>query len=336
MQTLALVGCAHIHTPGFVNRLQARGDVRVKYTWDPVPAKAQKNAAALGATAVGSATTIWRDKEVTAVVICSETNRHRGLVRAACASGKHLFVEKPLGMGAADAYAMAAAIEEAGVLFQTGYFMRGLPANQFLKAQIGAGAFGKITRIRGSNCHHGSLAGWFDTEWRWMADPSLAGCGAFGDLGTHALDIMLWLMGNPARVTGRVAVVTGRYAECDESGEAMLSFPDGAVGTLAAGWVDLSDPVSLQISGTEGHAVVIDGQLYFKSNQVAGADGQEVWTDLPAALPHAFDLFLDATGGGSAAHLVGATEAAVRSAVMAAIYKGAARTAWVAPRLPAG
>jgi predicted dehydrogenase len=336
MQTLALVGCAHIHTPGFVNRLQARGDVRVKYTWDPVPAKAQKNAAALGATAVESATTIWRDKEVTAVVICSETNRHRGLVRAACASGKHLFVEKPLGMGAADAYAMAAAIEEAGVLFQTGYFMRGLPVNQFLKAQIGAGAFGKITRIRGSNCHHGSLAGWFDTEWRWMADPSLAGCGAFGDLGTHALDIMLWLMGNPARVTGRVAVVTGRYAECDESGEAMLSFPDGAVGTLAAGWVDLSDPVSLQISGTEGHAVVIDGQLYFKSNQVAGADGQEVWTDLPAALPHAFDLFLDASGGGATAHLVGATEAAVRSAVMAAIYKGAARTAWVAPRLPAG
>ena len=335
MQTVALVGCAHIHTPGFVNRLKARPDVRVKYTWDPVPGKAQKNAAALGATAVDTVKTVWQDKEVTAVVICSETNRHRELVRAACASGKHLFVEKPLGMGATDAYAMAAAIEKAGVLFQTGYFMRGMPVHQFLKEQIAAGAFGKITRIRGSNCHHGSLAGWFDSEWRWMADPSIAGCGAFGDLGTHALDIMLWLMGPPSQVTGHVAVVTGRYGDCDESGEALLRFPDGAVGSLAAGWVDLSDPVTLQISGTEGHAVVIDGQLYFKSNRVAGADGQEVCTALPAALPHAFDLFLDASGGGSAAHLVGATEAALRSAVMAAIYKAAARTAWVTPRLPA-
>ena len=148
MQTVALVGCAHIHTPGFVNRLKARSDVRVKYTWDPVPAKAQKNAEALGATAVDSARPIWRDKEVSAVVICSETNRHRELVRAACASGKHLFVEKPLGMGATDAYAMATAIEKAGVLFQTGYFMRGMPVHQFLRSQVTAGAFGKITRIR--------------------------------------------------------------------------------------------------------------------------------------------------------------------------------------------
>lgn len=334
MQTVALVGCAHIHTPGFVNRLKARSDVRVKYTWDPAPAKAQRNAEALGATAVDSVRTIWRDKEVSAVVICSETNRHRELVRAACASGKHLFVEKPLGMGATDAYAMATAIEKAGVLFQTGYFMRGMPVHQFLRSQVTAGAFGKITRIRGSNCHHGSLAGWFDTDWRWMADPQIAGCGAFGDLGTHSLDIMLWLVGNPCAVTGQVAVVTGRYGECDESGEALLRFPTGTVGTLAAGWVDLTNPVSLEISGTEGHAVVIDGQLYFKSNHVAGADGQAVWSALPPALPHAFDLFLDATGGGSAAALVTPREAAVRSAVMAAIYKAAARKTWVTPRLP--
>ncbi len=334
MQTVALVGCAHIHTPGFVNRLKARDDVRAKYAWDPVPARAARTAAALGATAVDAARTIWRDREVTAVIICSETNRHRALVRAACAHGKHLFVEKPLGMGATDAYAMAAAIEKAGVLFQTGYFMRGMPVHQFLRRQVSAGAFGKVTRIRGSNCHHGSLAGWFDTDWRWMADPEIAGCGAFGDLGTHSLDIMLWLMGNPCSVTGQVTAVTGRYGACDESGEALLRFPGGAVGTLAAGWVDLSNPVTLEVSGTEGHAVVIDGQLYFKSGRVAGADGQNPWTELPAALPHAFDLFLDAAGGGSAAELVPPREAAARSAVMEAIYKAAARKIWVTPRLP--
>jgi predicted dehydrogenase len=334
MQTVALVGCAHIHTPGFVNRLKARNDVRVRYVWDPLPDRASKQAAALGATAVAELKTVWQDKEVTAVVICSETNRHREHVKAACASGKHLFVEKPLGLGAVDAYAMAAAIAQAGVLFQTGYFMRSQPTHRFLKEQIAAGTFGKITRIRGSNCHHGSLGGWFDTEWRWMADPRIAGCGAFGDLGTHSLDLMLWLLGNPSRVTGHLAVVTGRYADCDESGEALLCFPDGAVGTLAAGWVDLADPVSLQISGTEGHAAIINGQLFLKSNRLAGADGKSAWTALPAALPHAFDLFLDATGGGPTTDLVTPREAAIRSAVMEAIYRAAARKVWLAPRLP--
>jgi predicted dehydrogenase len=335
MQTVAIVGCAHIHMPGFVNRLKARTDVRVKYAWDPLPERARKYAADLGATAVADVKTVWQDKEVAAVVICAETNRHRELVKAACARGKHLFVEKPLGLGAADAYAMATAVTKAGVLFQTGYFMRGAPAHRFLKAQVAAGAFGKISRIRGCNCHQGSLIGRFDTEWRWMADPAIAGCGAFGDLGTHALDLMLWLLGNPSRVAAQVTVVTGRYGDCDESGEALLCFPGGAVGTLAAGWVDLSNPVTLEISGTEGHAVIIDGQLYIKSTHIPDADGQTPWAALPAALPHAFDLFLDAIGGGPAGDLVSVGEAAIRSAVMEAIYRAAARQAWVAPRLPA-
>lgn len=334
MQTVALVGCAHIHTPGFVNRLKARKDIRVKLAWDPDPTRSQRHAEALGADVAKTARAIWKDPEIGAVIILSETNRHREHVRAACANGKHLFVEKPLGLGAVDAYAMASAIEAAGVIFQTGYFMRGQPAHQFLRQQVQAGAFGTITRARGSNCHHGSLAGWFDQEWRWMADPRIAGCGAFGDLGTHALDILLWLLGEPQIVTGQTAVVTGRYGDCDECGEAMLRFPSGAMATLAAGWVDLANPVSLQLSGTEGQAAIIDGQLFFQSTRVAGADGKKPWTDLPPALPHALDLFLNAINGGSTDSLVTPREAAVRSAVMEAIYRAGTLNRWVKPRLP--
>ncbi len=240
---------------------------------------------------------IWRDDEVVAVVVCSETNRHQNLVLAGAQAGKHLFVEKPLGMGAEDAYLMAEAIEAAGVLFQTGYFMRGNPVNRFLKAEIEAGHFGKVTRYRQTNCHSGSLGGWFDTEWRWMADLEQAGCGGFGDLGTHALDIMLWLMGDVERVTADINVATGRYGDTDEYGEGLLKFPGGAVGSLAAGWVDVAHPISLIVSGTEGHAYVLNGELFYQSSLVEGADGKNAWTQLPEAWPHAFDLFLDAVSG---------------------------------------
>ncbi len=326
---MALVGGAHIHTPGFITRLNKREDVHVKYVWDHNRERAQRRADDLNTQVCNDLDIIWEDKAISSVVICSETCHHKALVLEAAAAGKHMFVEKPLGMEAEDAYTMAEAIEAAGVLFQTGYFMRGQPIYRFLKAQIAEGALGTITRCQASNCHAGSLKGWFDTEWRWMADVAQAGCGAFGDLGTHMLDIMLWLLGNVGSVTARLEVATGRYGACDEYGEGMLAFAEGTIGTLAAGWVDLADPVKLLMSGTEGHATVINGQLYFLSDHVAGADGQAPWRDLPSPWPHAFELFIDAVLGKPDAPLVTPREAAYRSAVMAAMYQAAEEQTWI-------
>lgn len=337
MVQVALVGCAHIHTPNFVKRIKERSDVKVKSVWDHDAARARKNAQELDATVVSDPDAVWSDPEVTAVIICSETVRHRELVLAGAQAGKHLFVEKPLGIHAAEAHEMADAIDRAGVLFQTGYFMRGNPANRFLRDEIDRGSFGMITRIRASVVHSGSLRGLFDGEWRWMADARDAGVGGFGDLGSHGLDLLLWLLGNAAdvqSVTAAVRVATGRYGDCDEYGEGLLAFENGAVGTLAAGWVDLANPVQLVISGTHAHAHVLNGDLYYRNGEVEGADGETPWTDLPTALPHAFELFLDAVTGKEGVPLVTAREAAVRSAVMEALYEGGRQQAWVAPKQP--
>lgn len=327
---LALVGAAHIHTPGFIKRIQARNDVRVKYVWDHDAARAEVRAAELGAATVADPAAIWDDAAITGVVVCTETDRHEPLVTAAAAAGKHLFVEKPLGLGRADAERMAAAIEAAGVIFQTGYFMRGQPVHQFLRQQIQAGHFGKITRVRHSNCHSGSLGRWFDAGWLWMTDLAQAGVGAYGDLGTHSLDILMWLLGDVARVTATVDTAVANYGATDEFGEGILVFANGVVGTLAAGWVDVQNPVTALVSGTEGHAYVCEDKLYFKSSHVEGADGKTPWTDLPEAWPHAFELFLDAVNGGATENLVTPREAAARSTVMEAMYAAAEAHAWVA------
>jgi predicted dehydrogenase len=325
----ALIGCAHIHTPGFIKRLQARDDVKVTAVWDHDGARAQKRAGELDAAVVQDLDAIWSNPAIQAVVICTETDRHEPLVLAAAAAKKHLFVEKPLGMGAADAYRMADAIAEAGVLFQTGYFQRGNPHTLFLKEQIDKGAFGRITRVRHSNCHGGALGDWFTPEWLWMTDLKQAGVGAFGDLGTHSLDILMWLLGDVTSVTATLDTAIDRYPNCDEFGEGLLRFANGVVGSLAAGWVDVADPVKVIVSGTEGHAYVSGNDLFFKSSQVEGADGAGPWRDLPEAWPHAFELFFDAVGGKAGIPLVGAHEAAARSAVMEAMYQAAAQQTWV-------
>lgn len=380
MLTVAFLGCAHIHTPGFVNKIKNRSGITVKSVWDPQPARAQKRAADLNAQVVEDYRKILRDKQIAAVIICSETDRHQELVRAAARAKKPMFVEKPLGMGAKDGWKMADALEKAGVLFQTGYFSRSNPVYRFLRDEVQNGAFGKITRIRGSNCHSGALGGWFDSkphdpaaDWRWMAEPTVAGVGAFGDLGTHLLDIMLWMMGPVTTATASIGNGTARYAGCDETGEGLLNFENGAIGTLAAGWDDVSNPVTLLISGTEAHATVIEGKLYYHRKKVADEfeknvkeldaaandparsetdraqlqqtlaqkkaeldiqRGRAPWTDLPPALPHAFDLFLDAVAGQPDQPLVTPREAAYRSAVMEAMYEGAKKNKFIAPRRP--
>lgn len=327
---LALVGGAHIHTPNFIKRLKARKDVRVAAVWDHDEERARQRAGELDAPVRGLAA-IWADPAIAGAIVCAETDRHEALVTDGARAGKALFVEKPLGLGAADAARMAAAIERAGVIFQTGYFMRGQPINRFLQEQIARGAFGRITRVRITNCHAGALKGLFDSEWRWLADPQVAGFGGFGDLGTHALDLLLWLLGDPTplRVTAQVGALTGRYPGCDEYGEGLLTFPGGTTGSIAAGWVDAAGRVTLEIGGTEGFAQVVGGDLYFASEQTDGADGKRPWTRLPEGLPHAFEQYLDAVAGQADVPLVTAREAASRSAIMEALYAGARQGAWV-------
>ncbi len=336
MKTLAFLGVAHIHAPGFINRVNDRADqFKVKAAWDSQDARAKIAADELGCAAVDDYRDILNDRELDAVIICSETSLHLELVETTAAAGKDVFVEKPLGMGASDAYAMQRAVEAAGVIFQTGHFMRSMPVYRQLKAWIEAGTLGKITRIRHSNVHQGAIAGIFDSgrgpylDWLWMTDPALSGCGGFGDLGAHSLDILMWLMGDVESVTAQVDRLLGKY-DCDEYGEGMLRFANGAIGTIAAGWVDVLRPQSILVSGTEGVAYVDDDTLYVQSANLPGTEGG-AWTDLPEALPHAFDLFLDAIIGEDVP-LISAKEAADRSAVMEAFYQAAATNSWVQPK----
>ena len=332
MHKTAFVGCAHIHTPGFVKRINDRSDVSAKLVWDHDTDRADKRAAELGAQRVADLSQIWSDSEIESVVICAETNRHENLVKDAVAAGKHLFVEKPLGMGAKDAYVMAKVIEDSGLTFQTGYFQRGLPINLFLRDQIQKGNLGKITRFRYTNYHNGALGDWFTPEWLWMVDAEQAGMGAFGDMGTHALDILMWLMGDVEEVTATLASVTGTYSDLDETGEGLIRFKNGAIGSVGGGWLDVQHPVNLLLSGTEGHALGMNrNTLHYNSEHVDGADGESAWTDLPDPWPHAFELFFDAILGKPDVSLVTAHEAADRSAVMEALYQAAEQHTWVSP-----
>jgi predicted dehydrogenase len=98
----------------------------------------------------------------------------------------------------------------------------------------------------------------------WMADLDQAGVGAFGDLGSHVFDLLLWFMegDKPKACTGYIDKVLERYPGCDEYGEGMVTFESGAVATVAGGWVDHANPNQIEVSGTNGHVRVTNGDLF--------------------------------------------------------------------------
>jgi predicted dehydrogenase len=326
---VALVGAGHVHTPGFNETVKSRSDVKVKYVYDHDRERGERNAKDLDAQPIDDPAAIWTDPEIAAVAIFSETDRHYDLVKAAAKAKKAMFVEKPLCADGKQAKEMADAIDAAGVPFTTGYFSRTIPNYLFLKDQVQKGNFGQVTRVYASNCHEASLGGWFDGEWRWMADAKIAGVGAFGDLGTHLLDILMWIFGDVESVAAEVKPITRRYGDIDETGEALMKFKSGVIGTLAAGWVDVANPVSFMISGTEGHATIFHGQLYYKSAKVEGADGQQPWTKLPEPVRSPVNMFLDAASGKTGLPLVTPQEAAARVRAMEAMYAAAREKKWV-------
>lgn len=328
MVGLAFIGAAHIHTNGFMRRVRECADVQVVALWDDDAQVTDKVAEwAPGAIVTSSLIDALAVPGVDAIVVCAQTCKHLDVVRQIVATGKPLFIEKPLGFAAADAKEIAGLIELHGNAFQTGYFMRGIGVLRTIRDMVVSGEFGQITRVRASNAHRGALGGWFDGDMRWMADPKQSGCGGFGDLGTHMLDILIWMFGDVSRVVAHISMGTSRYEGCDETGEAILVFANGVVATLAAGWDDITDPQSFLVAGTKKHASVVFGKL--RITDLDGPDEGVEQLDCASA-PAGFDAFLDYCKG-HPADLVGVRETAYRNQVMEAIYTSARMGDWQIP-----
>lgn len=326
---LALLGGAHMHTPMFLDMLKTREDVTVVSVWDHDPARAEKRAAACGAKIGKTVAEVLSDASVSGVMILSETSLHAELAAAATKARKHVFIEKPLGAGAKDAAEIAAAIEQAGVLFTSGYHLRTVPKYIFIKENLAKGHLGKIVRAHCSLCNDCVLQGEFDAEFKWTVDPKWGAKGSFADIGTHALDMLMWLLGDVEAVTADTRTVTGRYPNCDETGQGLLRFKNGVTATISAGWVEPENPVGLLVAGTEGHAAVFNDRLYLRTKKVPGADGARPWGKLPPGPDHPLLQFVNAIAGQKDQPLVTPREAALRVKVMEALYQSARERKWV-------
>ncbi len=318
---VGLLGAAHVHLERYARFLRDAEGIDVTSVYDDTPEIARLAAEITGGALAESMEDLLAG-DLDAVVVLSENIKHKDYAIAAAQSGRHLFVEKPLDIDGDRADRIAAAVRKAGVLFQTGYFMRSMAQMRFLREVVREGKFGKVTRIRLQYAHGGSLTGMWDGHHAWMIDRDQVGRGALGDLGIHILNVLLWMTeGDPIEdLSAYVGNATGRTNGIDEYGEAVIRFKSGLVATLGSGYVDRNDVNRIEISGTEGHAYLNRGRMFLSCAAITGVDRETYWSDFPDSLDHPFSLFLSALRGNGDS-LISVEEAARDVRVMDRIYR---------------
>src|SRR4051812_32292041 len=142
-----------------------------------------------------SASTDWRavvaDPDIDVVDIVSPGSSHVEIAIAALEAGKHVLCEKPLANTVEQAEAMTAAAAAArahGVRAMVGFSYRRVPAIAVARQLVQDGRIGTVRQVRALY-----LQDWLadeDGPMTWRLDKELAGSGALGDIGAHAIDLV--------------------------------------------------------------------------------------------------------------------------------------------------
>ncbi len=210
------------------------------------------------------------------VSVCGPNFVHREVGEAVARSGRHLWIEKPAGRGAADTAAIAAAVHDADVRSAVGFNYRNAPAVAHARELVAAGRLGRLesvdVRMLADYSAHpdGALS--------WRFDPAYAGTGVLGDLASHGFDLALHVGGD--RLGGLTELVadqstfiterpraTGAASHYARGGDgprgpvgnedvasALLRFGSGARGYLTSSRIAVGEQCTytIDVRGTDG------------------------------------------------------------------------------------
>ncbi|MFF8996511.1 Gfo/Idh/MocA family protein [Streptomyces achromogenes] len=172
---------------------------------DEVPGRAEEAAERYG---FASATRDWRevaaDPRVQAVSVTAPNFLHREIGVALAEAGKHLWIEKPVGLTADDARAVADAVAWAGVQGTVGFNYRNAPAVEAARELIASGGIGTVTHVRVRL--FSDYAADPDTALSWRYERRRGGSGVLGDLASHGVDLARFLCGDIASLAADTAV----------------------------------------------------------------------------------------------------------------------------------
>jgi len=192
----AVIGCGLIGRKR-ASALGSRG--RLRYACDLELSRAADIAKGHpGCEAITDYRLALADKTLDAVIVSTLNAALAPIALEAVRAGKHVIVEKPGALNAAQLREVQAAARLAGARVRIGYNHRFHPALRKTRELIDQGALGPLMFLR-ARYGHGGRRG-YDREWR--ANPALSGGGELIDQGVHLIDLAGWFLGEFPTVEG--------------------------------------------------------------------------------------------------------------------------------------
>jgi predicted dehydrogenase len=210
-----------------------------------------------------------------AVYIASPVGSHVPLARAALRAGKHVLIEKPLGLHASECIPLLQEAEERKLLAGCAYYRRCSARYAHLCQAVASGILGSLICVRMQ------YASWYCPEGLapWRTQTACAAGGPLGDMGSHMFDVILGALGKPRILSARMYHHVQSYAA--EDGAAVLGELPGNVPVLANfHWSSRTWLHELEITGSDASLIWAP----FDSGPVTVAAGRDRQTlDLPPA-----------------------------------------------------
>ena len=191
---VGIIGCGGIANGKHMPSLKKVPGVQMVAFCDIVVERAEKAAAQYGvpgAKVYEDYKKLLEDKTIDVVHVLTPNRAHSFITVDALEAGKHVMCEKPMAINSVEAKKMLDAAERTGKLLTIGYQTRQTAQAQYLKAESEAGTFGDIYFARACAVRRRAVPTWgvFLNEYE-------QGGGPLIDIGTHALDVTLWIMNN--------------------------------------------------------------------------------------------------------------------------------------------
>ncbi|MCL2794997.1 MAG: Gfo/Idh/MocA family oxidoreductase [Microbacteriaceae bacterium] len=246
----------------FVKAVRAHTRQQVVAVASRSAARSSIFAAAHGiSTAVDSVERLVTLPEVDVVYVATPNSEHAATGLAAIAAGKHVLIEKPIGLNADEARALADAGRTAGVLVMEAMWTRYLPQTSVIRRLLADGVFGELRAVLAD---HGQAIG--AGPGHRLYEPGLG--GALLDLGIYPIQLASMVLGAPTQVT---AVGDLAASGVDASSTLVLRHGGGAQSTLYSSMVART-PTSAVISGVEA-VLGLDGPFHTPTGfTLTGAD----------------------------------------------------------------
>ena len=229
------------------------------------------------------------DPAVEAVVIATPPEPRFELARRALLAGKHLMLEKPVALHAGQIEELQRLAIRQTCCVAVDFEYRAVPLFQQLKALVEEGALGELVLVK-LDWLMGSRADG-SRPWSWYSQAA-AGGGVLGALGTHAFDMLHWLVGPGRDVAGLLSTAIAERPLADGSGsQAPVDAEDIALVQLQL----------QQASGTPVPAVVNLASVTRRGRgcwlELYGRQGTAVLgSDNQADYVHGFGLWLSRDG----------------------------------------